>query len=111
MVCKGIDCAPNHPHFKADFVILTATAPATLAIDFEPILSQNKMNALRKAHYETSSKVVLAFRTPFWEKSEGAWSGGSVVTDLPLQSLYYPSVNMSDSGERKMRPCMPSSVN
>ena len=45
-------------------------------------------------------KVFLAFRTPFWayenkippipfdSRSE---NGGSGITDLPIQSLYYPS--------------------
>ena len=97
--CRGTDCPVQlTPTYNADFVINTATAPATLGIDFRPLLSVDKDVALRTTYYESSSKVLLAFRSSFWEK-DGRPKGGSVVTDMPMQVLYYPSVKLSNTGE------------
>lgn len=98
--CRGVNCPTQlEPHYSADYVINTATPPATLGIEFNPLLSQDKKLALRTVNYESSSKVLLAFEKAFWE--EGSLKdrkGGNVVTDMPMQVLYYPSVKMSTSG-------------
>ncbi|XP_030633971.1 L-amino-acid oxidase-like [Chanos chanos] len=83
----------HSPHtltnLTVDYVLVTATAKATLFIDFQPPLSSFKMEALRSVHYASSTKVVLTFSQRFWEK-EGI-HGGRSITDLPSRFIYYPS--------------------
>uniref|UniRef100_A0A673IK00 Amine oxidase n=1 Tax=Sinocyclocheilus rhinocerous TaxID=307959 RepID=A0A673IK00_9TELE len=77
----------------ADYVLVTATAKATLLIDFKPPLSAEKMEALRSLHYSSSTKVVLSFSKKFWE-NDGI-RGGKSITDLPSRFIHYPSHNFS----------------
>lgn len=76
-------------NLTVDYVLVTATAKATLFIDFQPRLSGNKMEALRSVHYASSTKVILTFRDRFWE-AEGI-KGGKSITDRPSRFIYYPS--------------------
>ncbi|XP_067307877.1 L-amino-acid oxidase isoform X2 [Pseudorasbora parva] len=76
-------------NITADYVLVTATAKATLLIDFDPPLSAEKMEALRSVHYSSSTKVVLSFSKQFW-KNEGI-KGGKSITDLPSRFIHYPS--------------------
>ncbi|XP_030633972.1 L-amino-acid oxidase-like [Chanos chanos] len=76
-------------NLTVDYVLVTATAKATLFIDFHPPLSSFKMEALRSVHYTSSTKVILTFSQRFWEK-EGI-HGGRSITDLPSRFIYYPS--------------------
>ncbi|KAL7848693.1 hypothetical protein SRHO_G00203160 [Serrasalmus rhombeus] len=72
-----------------DYALLTATAKASLFMEFQPPLSVRKMEALRSVHYASSTKVVLSFSERFWEK-EGI-KGGRSITDMPSRFIYYPS--------------------
>uniref|UniRef100_A0A3B4V6D2 Amine oxidase n=2 Tax=Seriola dumerili TaxID=41447 RepID=A0A3B4V6D2_SERDU len=76
-------------NLTVDYALVTATAKATLFINFQPPLSGNKMEALRSVHYASSTKVVLSFKERFWEK-EGI-RGGKSITDRPSRFIYYPS--------------------
>ncbi|XP_038873196.1 L-amino-acid oxidase-like [Salvelinus namaycush] len=76
-------------HLTVDYTLVTATAKATLFIDFQPPLSADKMEALRSLHYDSSTKVVLIFSERFWEK-EGI-NGGRSITDMHSRFIYYPS--------------------
>ena len=49
------------------------------SIQFDPILSQNKSQAIRNVHYLSSSKVILVFHSVWWKKS-GAELGGTVIS-------------------------------
>ncbi|XP_052431496.1 L-amino-acid oxidase [Carassius gibelio] len=80
-------------NITADYVLVTATAKATLLIDFKPPLSSEKMEALRSLHYSSSTKVVLSFSKRFWE-NDGI-RGGKSITDLPSRFIHYPSHNFS----------------
>lgn len=73
----------------ADAVLVTTTAKAVLFMDFDPPLSVKKMHALRGAHYESSTKIILTFSEKFWEKD--GIRGGKSITDLPSRYIYYPS--------------------
>ncbi|XP_071763563.2 L-amino-acid oxidase-like [Centroberyx gerrardi] len=73
----------------ADYVLVTSTAKATLLINFQPPLSNFKLEALRSVHYGSATKVILSFRERFWEK-EGIM-GGRSITDRPARFIYYPS--------------------
>ncbi|KAJ8368222.1 hypothetical protein SKAU_G00082500 [Synaphobranchus kaupii] len=48
-------------NLRVDYALVTATAKASLFIDFKPPLSSQKMEALRSVHYASSTKVVLSF--------------------------------------------------
>ncbi|XP_010891981.3 L-amino-acid oxidase isoform X2 [Esox lucius] len=76
-------------NLTVDYALVTATAKATLFMDFEPPLSPQKTEALRSVHYASSTKVVLSFSERFWER-EGI-KGGKSITDLPSRFIYYPS--------------------
>ncbi|KAM9469622.1 L-amino-acid oxidase-like [Clarias gariepinus] len=76
-------------HKTFDYVLVTATAKATLFIVFQPPLSSSKMEALRSVHYSSSTKVVLRFSHRFWE--DESIYGGRSITDLPSRFIYYPS--------------------
>nr|XP_020445228.1 L-amino-acid oxidase [Monopterus albus] len=76
-------------NLTVDYALVTATAKATLFIDFQPRLSGDKMEALRSVHYISATKVVLSFRERFWEK-EGI-KGGNSITDRPSRLIIYPS--------------------
>ena len=49
------------------------------SIQYEPMLSQNKTQALRNVHYISSSKVVLVFHSVWWKKAD-AEMGGTVIS-------------------------------
>lgn len=76
-------------NLTVDYALVTATAKATLFIDFQPPLSGDKMEALRSVHYASSTKVVLSFKERFWEH-EGI-KGGKSITDRPPRFIHYPS--------------------
>ncbi|KAM6949258.1 L-amino-acid oxidase-like [Aplochiton taeniatus] len=90
---QGPDQSPL-TDLTADVVVVTATARATLLVDFLPPLSLLKMEALRSVHYDSSTKVILVFKERFWEK-EGI-RGGKSITDRPSRFIYYPSPGHSD---------------
>ncbi|XP_041635890.1 L-amino-acid oxidase-like [Cheilinus undulatus] len=74
---------------SADTVLVTTTAKAALYMDFQPPLCENKMDALRWVHYESSTKILLTFSKKFWE--EDGIRGGKSITDGPSRFIYYPS--------------------
>ncbi|XP_046891378.1 L-amino-acid oxidase isoform X2 [Hypomesus transpacificus] len=76
-------------NLTVDYVLVTATAKASLFIDFQPPLSTRKMEALRSVHYASSTKVILSFSKRFWEND--FIKGGKSITDLPSRFIYYPS--------------------
>uniref|UniRef100_A0A4W6DWF2 Amine oxidase n=1 Tax=Lates calcarifer TaxID=8187 RepID=A0A4W6DWF2_LATCA len=73
----------------ADVVLVTTTTKAALFMDFHPPLSIRKMEALRSAHYDSSTKIILTFKEKFWE--EDGIRGGKSITDRPSRFIYYPS--------------------
>jgi L-amino-acid oxidase len=55
------------------------------------LITPRKANAIRSVTFSSASKVVLAFKYPFWERENGhIKNGGSVKTDLPVRQIYYP---------------------
>uniref|UniRef100_A0A3P8TQY1 Amine oxidase n=1 Tax=Amphiprion percula TaxID=161767 RepID=A0A3P8TQY1_AMPPE len=80
---------------SADAVLVTTTARAALFIEFEPLLSIKKMEALRAVHYESSTKVILTFKEKFWK--EDGIQGGKSITDRPSRYIYYPSHSFPDN--------------
>ncbi|MBM7702083.1 monoamine oxidase [Bacillus iocasae] len=76
---------------EGDIVIVTIPFSGMNFIEVDPYdsISHNKRKAIRELHYVPSTKIGLQFKTKFWEK-QGITSG-SLITDLPIRSAYYPS--------------------
>jgi monoamine oxidase len=52
---------------------------------------KRKRLALRTTTYTAATKVVMAFKYPFWERENGKENkGGSTLTDLHIKQIYYP---------------------
>ncbi|MGH0164868.1 UNVERIFIED_CONTAM: hypothetical protein FKN15_047900 [Acipenser sinensis] len=76
-------------NLKADYLLFTGTAKAALHVKFNPPLPDFKTEALRNTHYDSSTKIFLAFREKFWVE-EGI-RGGKSITDHPSRYIYYIS--------------------
>ncbi len=74
-----------------DRAIVTAPLPVLRQIEITPPFSHAKRRAIRQLHYETATKIFLQCRRRFWEQDEGI-QGGLTVTDLPIRTVYYPTV-------------------
>lgn len=76
-----------------DFVICAIPFPSLRRIEIKPQFTVNKMLAINEMNYETANKVLLYLRNRFWETGGTSKKilGGKSVTDLPLNSIYYPS--------------------
>merc|ERR1712110_182496 len=96
--CKGINCGDVVDNkIQADAVIVAIPAGPTLSINFKPKLSVQKTHALRTTPYSSSTKVILAFETPFWDEDNNNKVGGATNTDLPVKRIYY-EMNRSKGG-------------
>lgn len=81
-----------------DKAIVTIPFTALRMVAIEPgCFSRDKMRAIRALHYDTSTKVVLEFKSRFWETRDDIY-GGRSVTDLPIRSVYYPSHGHGEPG-------------
>ena len=93
--------SPDNPSTKrknvtGDYCIMTTTAKASLLMEYDPPLSQNKRSALYDLHYDQSTKIFLYFSEAFWIK-EGI-VGGKSITDGFSRFIYYPSHNFTKGG-------------
>ncbi|MFG2005184.1 flavin monoamine oxidase family protein [Spirillospora sp. NPDC048911] len=93
------DGAPTDPVkvFDADYVIVTIPATAARFCTFEPALSYAKRRAITELHYDSATKVLLEFKTRFWEQGANGFVGGGCVSDLPNRFTYFPSHVDGDS--------------
>jgi len=74
---------------RADFLVVSAPAPAVARIRFTPELPLRKREALEGIRYASSAKTLMVAKEPFW-LSDGI-TGGMSWTDEPLQQIVYPS--------------------
>jgi monoamine oxidase len=81
---------PTPPDVVCDAVIVTVPFPGMRYVKVNPALSHNKRKAIRELHYDASTKILLQFKTRFWETHDGIY-GGNTTTDLPSRYIYYPS--------------------
>jgi monoamine oxidase len=96
--CDGAPTAPKES-FHGDCAIVTVPFSALRFCEFEPLLSYPKRRAVTELHYDSATKVLLEFRTRFWEKGDGGFTGGGCVSDSPNRFTYFPShVPGSDGG-------------
>lgn len=80
----------EHPTVDADAVIVTIPFPGFRYVRVTPMLSHEKRKAIRELHYDAATKIMLQFKSRFWETNDGIY-GGQSITDLPSRFIYYPS--------------------
>ncbi|AOY77452.1 flavin monoamine oxidase family protein [Clostridium formicaceticum] len=74
-----------------DFVICTLPFSSVRQLKLEPLFSSNKMQAIRILTYIAAQKTACFFKSRFWEMGEKKIVGGSSSTDLPINTIWYPS--------------------
>ncbi|MEX1158294.1 MAG: FAD-dependent oxidoreductase, partial [Thermomicrobiales bacterium] len=72
-----------------DELIVTVPFPVLRHVEVLPELSRGKQRAIRQLHYDASAKILLQFRSRFWEEVDSIFGGGS-FSDLPIRVTYYP---------------------
>ncbi|MFI6040895.1 flavin monoamine oxidase family protein [Nocardia sp. NPDC051321] len=77
--------------FEGDYVILAIPLTATRFCTFEPPLSYPTRRAITELHHDAATKVLLEFKTRFWEQGPGGFRGGGCVSDCPNRFTYFPS--------------------
>jgi len=83
--------------YQTDVVIVTVPFPGLRYVKMDPLLSHNKRKAIRELHYDASTKILLEFKSRFWETVDSIY-GGCTITDLPSRFIYYPCHGWHDDG-------------
>lgn len=76
-----------------DYVICTLPFSALRTIEVKPYFSNMKMQAILELNYIDALKSIFLCNRRFWERNTdyGNIFGGISFTDLPIQSILYPS--------------------
>lgn len=77
----------------ADYVLFTIPFTAQRMVQVDPPFSVRKMNAIRELRYVEVTKILLQFKTRWWEtylKDRGQKPEGGLVTDLPIRYAMFP---------------------
>lgn len=76
-----------------DYVICTIPFSTLREVDIRPFFRNQKMQAIRELFYTDSFKAAFFCNRRFWEEDTvyGRMNGGISFTDLPIQSIIYPS--------------------
>ena len=83
-------------------VILAIPSPHIRMILERPSWGHDLEYALRMATFGHASKMLLRFKSRFWERSNLQLPpslGGRSVTDLPIREVLYPSHGIGNSGK------------
>lgn len=80
-------------HEEFDYVICTIPFSTLREVDIKPFFRNQKMQAIRELFYTDSFKAAFLCNHRFWEEKAayGDMNGGVSFTDLPIQSIIYPS--------------------
>jgi monoamine oxidase len=85
-----------------DFVICSIPFSSLRNINIYPMFSQEKMQAIKEVFYTSSQKTIFMCNERFWEngnENEKIIGGGS-STDLPIETIWYPSHSDIESIEK-----------
>lgn len=88
--CDGSPTAPTQV-FEGDYAIVTIPFSALRFCTVEPPMSYPKRRAVTELHYDSATKVLLEFKTRFWEQGPDGFTGGGCVSDSPSRFTYFPS--------------------
>ncbi len=85
--------------FEADYAIVAIPFSAARFCTFDPPLSYAKRRAIIELQHDSATKVLLEFKSRFWEQGPSGFRGGRCVSDSPNRCTYFPShVTDSDGG-------------
>ncbi|MFJ3219940.1 flavin monoamine oxidase family protein [Kitasatospora sp. NPDC086801] len=88
--CDGAPTAPDEC-FEGDYAIVTIPFSALRFRRVQPSMSYPKRRAVSDLHYAPATKVLLEFKTRFWENSPDGFTGGGCTSDSPSRFTYLPS--------------------
>lgn len=77
----------------ADYVLFTIPFTAQRMVRVDPPFGIRKSNAIRELRYVEVTKILLQFKTRWWEtylKDRGQKPEGGMVTDLPIRYAMFP---------------------
>ncbi|MDF2676365.1 MAG: amine oxidase [Bacillota bacterium] len=76
-----------------DYVICAIPFSTLREVELYPYFSDQKMQAIKELNYLDAQKTAFFCRRRFWEEDEpyGRINGGISFTDLPIQSIVYPT--------------------
>jgi monoamine oxidase len=79
-----------------DFVICAIPFSSLRNVEVYPMFSTEKMQAIKEVFYTSSQKTLFLCNERFWEKGNANERiiGGGSNTDLPIQTIWYPSHNI-----------------
>lgn len=89
-----------------DYVISAIPFSTLREVEIKPLFSNRKMQAIREFNYLDAGRALLLCTKRFWEedKEYGRIIGGISYTDLPIESIFYPSDHALCSDPSKCRP-------
>ncbi|KAG2369167.1 flavin-containing amine oxidoreductase-domain containing protein [Suillus spraguei] len=80
-----------------DSVFNTTPLPCSQSMDLaDAELHPAQRDALRCLRYDTSCKVAIKFKTPWWIARCGITQGGTSLSDIPIRTCCYPSHSIHD---------------
>lgn len=90
---NSCDGAPIQPAecFEGDYAIVTIPFSALRFCTVEPLMSYPKRRAVNELHYDSTTKVLLEFKTRFWEQGPNGFTGAGCTSDSPSRNTYLPS--------------------
>ena len=81
--------AAGRSSLSGDYAICTVPFPVLRHVEALKPFSGGKQRAIRQLHYDASAKILLQFRSRFWEEDHGIFGGGA-FSDLPIRTTFYP---------------------
>ncbi|MEV6773961.1 FAD-dependent oxidoreductase [Nocardia sp. NPDC051030] len=84
--------------FDADYAVVAIPPTAARFCAFEPALSYPKRRSIVELHHDAATKVLLEFKTRFWEQGPNGFRGGGCVSDTPNRFTYFPSHAQDSDG-------------
>ncbi|HIU77521.1 MAG TPA: FAD-dependent oxidoreductase [Candidatus Pelethocola excrementipullorum] len=92
-----------------DYMICTIPFSTLREVDIEPFFTNQKMRAIEELFYPDSFKAAFLCNRRFWEENTiyGMMNGGISFTDLPIQSIVYPSDHIQGTSPLFYSPLEP----
>lgn len=81
-----------------DEVIVTIPFSALRHVYITPQFKQLKRKAIRELHYDSATKILLEFSEKWWQEAPYNIVGGGTITDFSNRFVYYPSMDIANSG-------------
>jgi monoamine oxidase len=107
VVVKYTSCTEGHDVADIfDYVVCALPFSALRTVEIKPYFSNRKMQAIQELNYIDAHKTLFLCNKRFWERNTdyGNMLGGISFTDLPIESIVYPSDHNQCAGEPSCSP-------